>query len=569
MSDLPRSYGAALCRLCGASEQQHAVAGEAMLGSGQWLYRCDLCAAAYLCPDLSAAAMARFYRVHYRRLFPFLASRRPDERLLLQMRSREFAFLRARAVADALPPGARVLEIGSGHGAFLGRLHALRKDLRLFAVEADNGERELALDGAPVRFVELDELEGLGALGLIALYHVFEHLEEPVGLLRRLARLASADGRLVIEVPDAFFPGSNWSEVHPAHTSYFSAAGLRRAILLGHWQPIGEPLASSGNLYLEARPGGAPTQVEPVAQARRAEFAARVEAARHRPLPPWRRHFGKLLGAGLRGRLSRWKHRPTLDAALAQPPSRSVCLGVPLDAVTQDEVVQRALAAIRQRRPLRLADVNTAKLIDLQDDPAFRQALFQADLCVADGMGVVWTARSLGVALPERVTGIDTMAAMMAACARHGLRPYLLGARAEVVALAAARLRARHPDLDLAGWHHGFFGDEDEAGVLRTLRASGADCLIAGLPSPRQDLFLARVHGEIGIPFVMGVGGAFDVLAGLSHRAPRWMQKSGLEWLFRLLQEPRRLGPRYLVSNTRLLLLWLPAWLATLVQRRF
>ena len=237
-------------------------------------------------------------------------------------------------------------------------------------------------------------------------------------------------------------------------------------------------------------------------------------------------------------------------------------LGSPVSLVTQEQVIQRALDSMKTRQSVRLADVNTAKLIDLQEDAQLRQALFRAELCVADGMGVVWAARGLGIPIPQRVTGIDTMHALLQACVIQGLRPYLLGARPEAIEEAVRKLQQRYPTLQLAGWHHGYFNAEQEPQLFETLRDSGADCLIVGLSTPNQDLFLSRVQARLDIPFLMGVGGSFDVLAGRLRRAPLWMQRAGCEWLFRLVQEPRRLLKRYVTSNSRLIMLWLPAWLA-------
>lgn len=565
MSLMRPNYGAAVCRFCGMTEDQHAIDREQLLDSGQTLYCCGHCASAYLCPDLPATTLDHFYREHYRQLFPFMASDVPDERLLLQMRSREMALHRARRLAQSLPRHARVLEIGSGHGAFLGCLHALRDDLQLFAVEPGHAERNLALDGAPVRFIELEQVDQVGPLDLIVLFHTFEHLIDPVGILRKLAAVSTPETRLAIEVPDAFITGATWTAVHPAHTGYFSADGLQRVIRLGHWEPVAPVNCTAGNLYQEAHPSDRNPVVAPVTPAQREAFLQQARTARLSPVSPLRRMclqvLQQLLGTDRVGRLSRWRHQGALDRALASP-EQAIVLGAPVSLVTQEQVIQRALDSMKTRQSLRLADVNTAKLIDLQKDAQLRQALFRAELCVADGMGVVWAARGLGISVPQRVTGIDTMHALLHACAIEGLRPYLLGATSEVIDEAVKKLQHRYPTLQLAGWQHGYFSDEQEAQILETLQGSRADCLIVGLPTPRQDLFLSRVQAKLEIPFLMGVGGSFDVLAGRLRRAPLWMQRAGCEWMFRLIQEPRRLLKRYVTSNSRLIMLWLPAWLA-------
>ncbi|HZB93309.1 MAG TPA: WecB/TagA/CpsF family glycosyltransferase, partial [Stellaceae bacterium] len=166
-----------------------------------------------------------------------------------------------------------------------------------------------------------------------------------------------------------------------------------------------------------------------------------------------------------------------------------------------------------------------------------------------DGMGIAWAARLLGIAVPERVAGIDLMQGVLALAAEKGYRPYLLGARAAVLDAAVAALKRRHPSLTLAGWRNGYFKAAEEAEIVAGIRAAKADCLFIGLPTPRKERFLAAHREALGVPFVMGVGGSFDVLAGHVRRAPKAVQAAGGEWLFRLAQEPRRLAPRYLRTN--------------------
>lgn len=571
MSLMRPNYGAAICRFCGLSEDQHAIDREQLLDSGQTLYCCGHCASAYLCPDLPASTLDHFYQEHYRQLFPFMASRIPDERLLLQMRSREIALQRARRVALTLPHNARVLEIGSGHGAFLGRLHALRNDVQLFAVEPGRAERSLATDGAPVQFIELEQIDQVGTFDLITLFHSFEHLIDPVGVLRKIAAVSTTKSRLVIEVPDAFITGATWSAVHPAHTGYFSSDGLHRVIRLGRWDPIAPASCVAGNLYQEARPCEHYCAIAPVTPTQRSAFLHQARQAQKAPVSTTRRMclkvLHRLLGGHRIGQLSRWRHQRALDLALSSA-EQAVVLGAPISLVTQEQVIQRAMESINNRHSLRLADINTAKLVELQENPPLRQSLFHADLCIADGMGVVWAARGLGVSVPQRITGIDTMHALLKACSSQGARPYLLGARADVVEEAVRMLQHTYPRLRLAGWHHGYFTDEQEPEIFDLLRDSKPDCLIVALPTPRQDLFLSRAQASLEIPFLMGVGGSFDVLAGRLRRAPAWLQRAGCEWLFRLIQEPKRLFRRYVISNSRLTVLWLSAWFAKRLFRQ-
>jgi N-acetylglucosaminyldiphosphoundecaprenol N-acetyl-beta-D-mannosaminyltransferase len=236
-------------------------------------------------------------------------------------------------------------------------------------------------------------------------------------------------------------------------------------------------------------------------------------------------------------------------------PSRVEVLGCPVDAVSMNEAVAACERAIQDGRYLQHMSVNVAKLVALNDDPALRDAVAACRLITADGQGVVWAAGVLGKPLPERVAGIDLMHRMLALAAERGYRPFILGARQEVLEQAVARLRQRHPDLNLAGWENGYFDEAAIPDVCERIRSSGADMLFVAMSSPRKELFLDQYGPHLGVPFAMGVGGAIDVVAGHTRRAPVLFQRLGLEWLYRLLQEPRRLAPRYLRTNTRLLLL--------------
>lgn len=545
------------CRLCGATVAQRRLGRERRLGLGQALLRCGVCGGAYLDPPLTPESERAFYGGGlYRRLYPVEYAATAAE-VIAGQRLAAVADWRVRRLAPALPMAARVVDVGAGYGCFLGRLHAARPDLRLFACEPDSGVRDAGLEGAPVDFADtVDDLDG--DFDLIALFHVLEHVRDPAGLLAALARRLAPGGRLVVEVPDESVLAC-WSQVHAAHLSYFTPASLRRLLLRAGLveNDVGSP-GLRGTLLLEASPGSA-LGVEPAPDAKGGP-------------PPWgwrdevkdrlRRLAVAVLGPAAVGRWQRRRAGRHVDALLGAAGAlpRGRLLGVPLDRLPMAMVVERCLEAMRRRRPLRLADVNVAKLVDMRHDGQLLADTESADLVCADGMGVVWGARLLGLVIPERVTGIDLMQEVLAACAAEGLRPYLLGAEAAVVDEVVCRLRRRYPALDLAGWHHGYFSGGDEAALVAGIRDSRPDCLIVALGVPKQEHFLARHHAALQVPFVMAVGGAFDVLAGRRRRAPLWMQRCGLEWFGRLVQEPRRLGRRYLVTNTVFAGLLLRAW---------
>ncbi|HEX9050254.1 MAG TPA: WecB/TagA/CpsF family glycosyltransferase [Anaeromyxobacter sp.] len=226
-------------------------------------------------------------------------------------------------------------------------------------------------------------------------------------------------------------------------------------------------------------------------------------------------------------------------------------LGCPLDPVTMDEAVARAVAWCRgERRPHVLVTVNVAHLVAMRSDPAFARACRAGDLVVADGLPVVWASRIAGAPLPGRVAGCDLMPRLLEAAAALGLPVYFLGARDEVVrALADVSVR-RHPGLRVAGYRDGYFAPEESERVVAEVRRSGAAMLFVGMPSPAKDVWCEQHRDGLGVPLILGVGGSFDVLAGFVRRAPAWMQRAGLEWLWRVAMEPRRLFWRYLSTNT-------------------
>jgi N-acetylglucosaminyldiphosphoundecaprenol N-acetyl-beta-D-mannosaminyltransferase len=234
----------------------------------------------------------------------------------------------------------------------------------------------------------------------------------------------------------------------------------------------------------------------------------------------------------------------------AEDPARVEVLGCPVDALTMAETVARVEDAIARRETVQHVAINAAKVVRYQHDPDLRAAVDGCELATADGQPVVWASRLLGRPLPERVAGIDLMEALLGTARARGYGVFLLGARAEVLGRAEAEIHRRHPGVRILGRHHGYFGAEGEAAVVDEVAAAAPDILFVALETPAKELFLARNKARLAVPFVMGVGGSFDVLAGERRRAPRWMRRSGLEWLFRLLQDPRRLARRYVVGNS-------------------
>ncbi|MFI9594609.1 WecB/TagA/CpsF family glycosyltransferase [Nonomuraea sp. NPDC052265] len=247
-------------------------------------------------------------------------------------------------------------------------------------------------------------------------------------------------------------------------------------------------------------------------------------------------------------------------------PERKTVFGTVLDALTMSQVIARCVAAVAADGRLTIGVVNAAKVVNMRADAALRQSVLDSDLVLADGQAVVWAARVLGHRVPERVAGIDLFTELMAEGARRGYRAYFLGATAEVLAGVLDEVRARYPGLAVAGSRDGYFAPEESAEVAAEIAASRADLLFLGITSPKKEIFIREWGERTGARIIHGVGGSFDVLAGRTRRAPLGWQRSGLEWLYRMLQEPLRLGPRYVRTNGRFLLLVVREWAG--VRRR-
>ncbi|WP_300726757.1 WecB/TagA/CpsF family glycosyltransferase [Pseudomonas sp.] len=200
--------------------------------------------------------------------------------------------------------------------------------------------------------------------------------------------------------------------------------------------------------------------------------------------------------------------------------------------------------------------VNVAKLVNMRDDSQLSESVRSCDIINIDGMGVVLGARFLGHSVPERVAGVDLFHELLKMSAANHFSVFLLGATDDVVSTATSKVKALYPDLKVAGYHHGYFWD-DEAALVEKVRASGAKLLFVAITSPKKENFINRWRDQLGVDFVMGVGGTFDVVAGKVKRAPQWMQRYGLEWLYRVIQEPGRMWKRYLTTNCKFAVLLL------------
>jgi N-acetylglucosaminyldiphosphoundecaprenol N-acetyl-beta-D-mannosaminyltransferase len=230
---------------------------------------------------------------------------------------------------------------------------------------------------------------------------------------------------------------------------------------------------------------------------------------------------------------------------------RSALLGLEFERGGMEAVAARCLAWTTQpRRSHIVVTANAAQLCTMRRDAAMSDACQGADMVVADGMSVVWALKALGRPVAERVAGIDLMTRLLESGQAQGLRVYLLGAHQDVLDTLLTDCRRRYPGLVIAGARNGYFREADHESIVEDIRASGADMLFVGMPSPFKDVFCRRYRDRLDVPVIVGVGGSFDVLAGVIARAPRAAQVMGLEWAWRLMKEPGRLWKRYLVTNT-------------------
>jgi N-acetylglucosaminyldiphosphoundecaprenol N-acetyl-beta-D-mannosaminyltransferase len=231
---------------------------------------------------------------------------------------------------------------------------------------------------------------------------------------------------------------------------------------------------------------------------------------------------------------------------------------VPIAALTMEQTIQYIGGAIQSGIQVHHCVVNAGKIVMMQRDKQLYTSVVQSDLINADGQAVVWAARFLGTPVPERVAGIDLMEALAAFAHKHQYKIFLLGAKEEVVTKVKEVYSNKYSPGLIVGTRNGYFGEEDESSIAKEIADSGAQLLFVAITSPKKENFLYRNKTLLSkVNFIMGVGGSFDVVAGITQRAPKWMQQAGLEWFFRLIQEPRRMWHRYTVVNAQFIWIFL------------
>jgi len=220
--------------------------------------------------------------------------------------------------------------------------------------------------------------------------------------------------------------------------------------------------------------------------------------------------------------------------------SKSI-LGVKISAVDTATALASIEDFIHGGRPHMVVTADSSCVVLAQRDHELREIINAADLVTPDSTGILWAARRFGIPLPERVSGVDIVEFLCETAARSGYRIFLLGAAPGVAEAAAEKLTQRYPGLIVAGTHHGFFRPEESASVVQKIREAKPHILFVAMGIPLQEKWIYRHLEELQVPVSMGVGGTFDVISGRVKRAPKWMQRHGLEWFFRLAHSPRKI----------------------------
>ncbi len=224
---------------------------------------------------------------------------------------------------------------------------------------------------------------------------------------------------------------------------------------------------------------------------------------------------------------------------------------IPIDTLTRELTISLIEEKIESKDFTQHVVVNAGKIVAMQKDETLRESVLEADIINADGMAVVWASRILGKPLPERVAGIDLMLNLVKMAHQNGYKCYFLGAKKEVVKKVVDIFSELYSSDIIAGYRNGYFSEADEKEIAQDIAVSGAHMLFVAISSPKKEIFVNKYKHIMNVPFVMGVGGSFDVVAGVTKRAPVWMQNMGLEWFYRFIQEPRRMWKRYLVGNSK------------------
>ena len=233
----------------------------------------------------------------------------------------------------------------------------------------------------------------------------------------------------------------------------------------------------------------------------------------------------------------------------------SQILNVAVNSLSFKETLSLINSCIQENKTINQVSINAGKLVTMQHDKTLYEAVNRGDLINADGQSIIWASKLFNNPIPERVTGTDLMQALIKKASKERWRMFFLGAREEVVKKVVKICSEKYGNHIVAGYRNGYFKDSEESSIVDSIAKSKADILFVGITSPRKERFIDKYKNMLNVSFSMGVGGSFDIIAGQTKRAPLWMQKIGLEWCYRLIQEPRRMWKRYLIGNVKFIFL--------------
>lgn len=222
-----------------------------------------------------------------------------------------------------------------------------------------------------------------------------------------------------------------------------------------------------------------------------------------------------------------------------------------VNAVSMQQTIEYVEKIIAERKPVQHVVINASKINLIESDPKLAEIVNSCPLINADGASIVWAAKKLGIPVKERVTGCDLFQNLVAVAAKKGYKIFLFGAKEKVVSKVKEIYERKYPGIKIVGYRNGYFTEAEEPEIIEQMKDSDADMMFVAFSSPKKEYWINKYINELNIPFVMGVGGSFDIVAGVTDRAPKWWQDHGLEWLYRLIQEPHRMWKRYIIGNLK------------------
>lgn len=229
---------------------------------------------------------------------------------------------------------------------------------------------------------------------------------------------------------------------------------------------------------------------------------------------------------------------------------RARVLDVEIDRYTFDETMKKIGQFIKQGKPRKIFTYNVALHVWARDKPELKKIYRTCDILPCDGVGMYYASKILGDPVPEVVNGSDLFFRLLEVGPKKGYRVFLLGTKDEILERAVANAKEQYPGIKIVGWHNGFFSLREEPAVAEMIRKAKPDLLFLAMSSPKKEEFIERNIKTMNVPVTIGVGGSVDILAGVYTRAPLWMQKAGLEWFYRFIQEPRRMWKRVIVTSS-------------------